>query len=63
MNKNFERAAKDLTYYFELCAKKSGLGWDDDNRAEICFIVENIFDGVQEMIDEAIHNHNHNVKL
>ena len=58
MNGNFEKASQDLVYYFRLLAKKSGVNWDSDNDAEVSFIIENIFDGMIEEIEERIDSHN-----
>jgi hypothetical protein len=57
MNKNFDKAAHNLIYYFRLCAKSSGTNWDSDNDAEVMEILEYIYDGVDDLIDDRLDHH------
>lgn len=62
MNKHAREAARLLSYYFRLIAKKSGVNWDSDNDAEVAQIIEEILDAAadhaEEHTAEQIENHN-----
>lgn len=51
---NRENAKKLLVYYFRLIALKAGIRWDYENEAEVASLVDNIFDE----IEDSIENHN-----
>jgi len=57
MNSNAVRAANGLVYYFKLCMKQSGARWDSDNEVEIRDIIVDIFDGVDDVIEDKLDKH------
>jgi hypothetical protein len=55
-NPHVIRARHLLVHYFQLVFEKSGLRWDNDNRAEISEIADEILYAVSDAIDA--HNRN-----
>jgi len=57
MNRKAVQAADMLVHYFKLCMKQSGAKWDTDNEAEIRQIIEDIFDGVDDILVDRLGSH------
>jgi len=57
MNRKFERATALLIEYFKMTMESSGLRWDSDNGAEIYEIIQDIFEGMEAVIDDRFDQH------
>lgn len=57
MNFKLERAADSLISYFKMIFEGAGMRWDSDNQVEIYGIVEDIFEGIDAVVNEKIDTH------
>ena len=56
----WDAAADLLIFYMRRVWEAAGLDWESDNSAEIRNLVDRLFDGAREVVNEEMRAHNEN---